>query len=189
METVGTTKTVDKSSYVRDLCYVAVCAALMAICSWLSIAVIDPPFTLQTMGLFLTVGLLGGRRGTLAVLVYILLGALGLPVFANFTGGIGILLSATGGYIVGFLFSALAMWGMERLLGRKPWALILSMVLAMVIYFTFGTFWYMQVYMRTTGPVGLLTVLGWCVFPFIVPDLLKMALAFTITLRVRQYVR
>ena len=65
------------------------------------------PFTLQTFGVFMAVGVLGGKRGTLAVLVYILLGVVGVPVFAGFSGGIGVLLNTTGGYIVGFLFSAL----------------------------------------------------------------------------------
>lgn len=175
-------------SGVRDLCYMAVFAALMAVCSWLSIPVPPTPFTLQTLGLFLTVGLLGGRRGTGAVVVYVLLGAFGLPVFAGFTGGVGILLGTTGGYIVGFILSALAMWGLERLLGRRPWALAVSMLAAMVIYFAFGTAWFMAVYLRTTGPVTLLSVLGWCVFPFLLPDLLKLALAMVITLRVGRYV-
>lgn len=182
---MGAAKTVD----VRGMCYVGAFAALMAVCSWLSIAVTDPPFTLQTLGLFLAVGLLGGKLGTLAVVVYVLLGAFGLPVFANFTGGLGVLLNTTGGYIIGFIFAALAMWGVERLLGRGPRVLLGSMLLAMVIYFTFGTVWFMAVYMRTTGPVGLMTVLGWCVFPFILPDLLKMALALLITARLRPHVR
>lgn len=172
----------------RAMCHAGVFASLMAVCSWLSIPT-EPPFTLQTLGLFLAVGLLGGKLGTLAVFVYVLLGAFGLPVFAGFTGGAGILLGTTGGYIIGFIFSALAMWGLERLLGRRPWALALSMVTGMVIYFAFGTLWFQVVYMRTTGPVGLVTVLGWCVFPFLVPDLMKIALALVITARLRPYVR
>ena len=63
----------------------------------------------------------GGKRGSLAVLIYILLGAVGIPVFAGFSGGIGVLLGNTGGYIVGFLFSALLMWLIEKLFGRKTW--------------------------------------------------------------------
>ena len=75
---------------VRDLAYTGLFAALMAVCAWISIPVPPPliPFTLQTMGVFLAVGLLGGKRGTIAVLVYILLGAVGAPVFAGFRGGI-----------------------------------------------------------------------------------------------------
>ena len=64
--------------------YIAIFAVLMAICSWISIPM-SVPFTLQTFGVFLAVGVLGGKRGTLAIVVYVLLGAIGIPVFAGFT--------------------------------------------------------------------------------------------------------
>ena len=113
MSTVTATKT---KTY--DLAYIAIFAVLIAICSWISIPM-TVPFTLQTFGVFMAVGVLGGKRGSLAVLVYILLGAIGVPVFAGFSGGLGILLNNTGGYIIGFLFSALVMWAMECSLGQK----------------------------------------------------------------------
>lgn len=97
--------------------------------------------------------------------------------------------SNTGGYIIGFIFSALFMWAMEHLLGRRTWVLLVSMLAGLVICYAFGTAWFMLLYMRTTGPVGLVTVLGWCVFPFVLPDLLKILLAMTITARLRPYVR
>lgn len=100
-----------------DLVYISMFTVLIAICSWISIPA-AVPFTLQTLGVFLAVGILGGKRGTMAVLVYILLGAIGIPVFAGFSGGIGVLTGTTGGYIVGFLASALVMWGMECAFGK-----------------------------------------------------------------------
>ena len=102
----------------RELAYTGILAALIAVCSWISIPT-AVPFTLQTFAVFLTLGLLGGRLGTLAVTVYLLLGAVGLPVFAGFHGGLGAFLGATGGYLVGFLFTALTMWGAERWLGKS----------------------------------------------------------------------
>ena len=86
----------------RDLTLIAVFAAVIAVCAWISIPA-AVPFTLQTLGIFLAVGLLGGRRGTISVGVYLLLGAVGAPVFSGFNGGIGYLLGATGGYLLGFL--------------------------------------------------------------------------------------
>ena len=168
-----------------DLVYIAIFAVLIAICSWISIP-LTVPITLQTFGVFMAVGVLGGKRGTLAVLVYILLGAIGIPVFSGFTGGIGIILNTTGGYIVGFLFSALAMWGIESLFGRKPIVRIISMVVGLLICYALGTAWFMVVYLRSTGTVSLMTVLGWCVFPFIIPDLVKIALAFILSDRLRR---
>lgn len=159
-----------------DMAYIAVFAVLMAICSWISIPTVIP-FTLQTFAVFLAVCVLGGKRGTLSVIVFVLLGAIGVPVFAGFTGGLGIIMGNTGGYIIGFIFAGLLMWLVERIFGRKMWVQAVSMLLGMVTYYVFGTIWFMIVYMRTTGPVGLSAVLGWCVIPFIVPDLVKAALA------------
>ena len=174
-------------SKTYDMAYIAIFAVLMAICSWISIPM-AVPFTLQTFGVFMAVGVLGGKRGSLAVLIYILMGAIGVPVFAGFSGGIGVILNTTGGYIVGFLCSALVMWGMEALLGRKPVIQIISMVLGLIVCYALGTAWFMVVYARNTGAVGLGTVLGWCVIPFIIPDLVKIALAFVLSRKIRKYV-
>lgn len=159
-----------------DMAYIAMFAVVMAVCAWISIPA-AVPFTLQTLGVFLAVGMLGGKRGTLAVLIYLLLGAVGMPVFAGFNGGLGYMLGSTGGYIVGFLLSALTMWGFEAALGRKTWVLAVSMVLGLAVCYAFGTAWFMVVYARNTGAIGLMTALGWCVIPYIVPDLVKIALA------------
>lgn len=169
----------------RDIAYIGMFAAIMAACAWISIPA-AVPFTLQTQGVFTTLGLLGGKRGTLAVLIYILLGALGLPVFAGFSGGLGVLLGTTGGYILGFLLSALAMWAMERFSQKTAW-LALSMVLGQLLCYAAGTAWFMLVYTRTTGPVGLTAVLGWCVIPFILPDLVKIGLSLILTTRLRRF--
>ena len=159
-----------------DMAYIAMFAVVMAVCAWISIPA-AVPFTLQTLGVFLAVGMLGGKRGTLAVLIYLLLGAVGMPVFAGFNGGLGYMLGSTGGYIVGFLLSALTMWGFEAALGRKTWVLAVSMVLGLAVCYAFGTAWFMVVYAKNTGAIGLMTALGWCVIPYIVPDLVKIALA------------
>ena len=142
-----------------DMAYIAVFTVLIAICSWISIPM-AVPFTLQTFAIFLAVSVLGGRRGTIAVVVYVILGAIGVPVFAGFSGGLGVIMRNTGGYIVGFILTALIMWLMERLFGKKLWVQAVSMVLGLLACYALGTAWFMFVYMRTTGAVGLETVLG-----------------------------
>ena len=172
----------------RDMVLVALMTALMAVCSWISIPA-TVPFTLQTLGVFLACALLGGKRGSLAVFLYILLGAVGLPVFAGFAGGPGILLNTTGGYILGFLLQALVMWGFERLWGRDAWwKLAVAMLAGLAVCYAAGTAWFLVVYTRSTGPVGVTTVLLWCVIPFVVPDLLKLALALVIQRRIGRHV-
>lgn len=159
-----------------DMAYIGIFAVVIAVCSWISIPA-AVPFTLQTFAVFLAVILLGGKRGTMSVLVYILIGAIGIPVFSGFRGGIGVLLHNTGGYIAGFLLSALIMWAAEGLLGRKLWVQAVSMILGLAACYAVGTAWFMFVYIRSTGAVGVMTVLGWCVIPFIIPDAVKIMLA------------
>jgi biotin transport system substrate-specific component len=168
-----------------DLAYVAVCAALMAVCSWISIPA-TVPFTLQTFAVFCSLGLLGGRRGTVAILVYLLLGALGVPVFAGFSGGIGILFGTTGGYLLGFILMGLVYWLGERLSMDNRNIRIISMILGLLLCYAFGTAWFMFVYARQTGAIALGTALAWCVVPFILPDLVKMALALLLSGRLRK---
>lgn len=161
-----------------DMAYTAVFAVLIAVCSWISIPTVVP-FTMQTFAIFLAVSVLGGRRGTLSIVVYVLLGAVGIPVFAGFKGGIGVLLNTTGGYIIGFIFAGLMMWLMEAVFGRRLWVQAVGMALGMLSYLTVGTAWFMAVYLHRTGPVSLGTVLGWCVIPFLIPDIIKLVLALS----------
>lgn len=171
-----------------DIVYIGAFVAIMAICSWISIPA-AVPFTLQTMGVFTTVGILGGRRGTLAVLAYMLLGAVGVPVFAGFSGGIGVIMGTTGGYIVGFLFSALIMWGMEKIFGNSKLVLAISMIAGLLACYAVGTIWFMIVYTQSSGAVGLWTVLWWCVIPFIIPDLIKISVSLLLSGRLKRFVK
>lgn len=170
------------------MAYVAIFAVLIAICSWISIPTLVP-FTLQTFGVFVAVGVLGGRRGTFSVLVYILLGAIGLPVFAGFSGGIGALMGTTGGYIIGFLFSGLLYWGITKAAGDKLPIMIVSMVLGLIVCYAFGTVWFMVVWAKTNEAIGVGTALGWCVIPFIIPDLCKIALAVALSKVLKPHVK
>ncbi len=171
----------------KDLALCALFAALIAVCAWISIPA-TVPFTLQTFAIFAALGLLGGKRGTVAVAVYLLLGAIGVPVFAGFQGGIGALLGTTGGYLLGFLLTALIEWGMEARFGSKTGVFLLSAVLGMLVCYAFGTAWYLVVYARTKGAISLATALGWCVVPFLIPDAVKIALAVLLRGRLKRYI-
>ena len=171
-----------------DLAYTALFTVLLAVCAWITVP-LTVPFTLQTFGVFAALGTLGGRRGTWAVAAYLLLGLAGLPVFSGFQGGPGVLLGTTGGYILGFLASALLYWAVTARFGSRPGVMAAAMVLGLVVCYGFGTAWFLAAYARTTGPVGLWTALGLCVFPFIVPDLAKLALALALSRRLARYLK
>ncbi len=171
-----------------DLAYIGISAALIAICSWISIPT-TVPFTLQTMAVFLVLALFGGRNGFFAVLTYILLGAVGVPVFAGFKGGLGALLGNTGGYILGFLLLAAIYWLMTKLMNDKIYIRAAAMVLGLLVCYAFGTAWFMVLYTKANGAVSLMSVLGWCVFPFLLPDAVKLAVALVLGTKLCKYVK
>ncbi len=221
-----------------DLSLIAMFTAIICICAWISIPA-AVPFSMQTFGIFLTLGTLGGKRGTLAVAAYLFLGMLGLPVFSGFAGGLGYIMGNTGGYILGFLASALVMWGIEtiyttffdkiryntskkdpnttcttaapkfykkisapsseRVSARSScnifkikcslrWELLLAlqMMFGLLVCYSVGTLWFMIMYLNRTGPIGIWTALSWCVFPYLLPDILKMLLALKLCRRLRK---
>ena len=152
-------------------------AALIAICAWISIPVSDVAFTLQTFGVFLSLGLLGGKRGCSTVLIYLLLGAVGLPVFSGFRGGPGMLAGVTGGYLWGFLFAALAYRLTERF-GKLP-----AMITGQIVCYLCGSLWF---YLYTGG--GLWLILLRCVIPYLFGDAVKIALAYTLSRRLARHI-
>lgn len=169
-----------------DLTYCALFTVLMAVCAWVSVPVPKPlvPFTMQTFAIFSALLCLGGRRGMYALSAYILLGAAGVPVFTGFRGGLDVLLGNTGGYILGFLFMGLTYWLLTHCLGGAVWVKILGCTLGLAVCYAFGTIWFLQVYAASTGPIGLVAALNWCVFPFLLPDAVKLGLAAALARRV-----
>lgn len=163
-------------------------AVLIMLCSWLSVPA-TVSFTMQTFAVFMLCDLLGGAAGLMSVLLYVLLGALGLPVFAGFNSGIGTLLGPTGGYIMGFFLTAAVMLLQQKHLPDKALWRIAGMVAGLFVCYLFGTVWFLIVYAQRGTPITLMTALGWCVFPFIIPDLIKIALAFLISGRVKRALR
>lgn len=164
-------------SKTLDLTYIALAAALIVICSWICIPSLVMPFTLQTFAVCLIAGILGAKRGALAVIVYLCMAAAGFPVFSGFRGGPGALFGTTGGYAVGFIFTALITGAAAERSGRKIPILAVSMAAGIAACYAFGTFWYMLVYTNGSGAAGAAAVLSQCVFPFIIPDIIKIALA------------
>lgn len=177
-----------KNIGTADIAVVALSTAIITVCSWISIPTVVP-FTLQTFAVFAVAGIFGMKRSTLAMGVYILLSAIGVPVLSGFKGGFDKIIGTTGGYILGFVFIALIVGFASDRFGRRPLPLVASMLLGLAVCYAFGTAWFMLVYARTTGSVGLGTVLGWCVLPFIIPDLIKLACAVVLSHRVGKYVK
>lgn len=181
-----TDKTHKNKTY--NIVLIAVSAALITICSWISITIGPVPFTLQTMAIFAVLMTIGGARGSVAVIIYLLLGLVGVPVFAGFKGGPASFLGPTGGFLVGFAVASLVWILLEKLLRDKMSSSavkrilygVINVVICEVVMYTIGVIWFMVVYGQQTGPVGLGATLTMCVVPFIIPDIVKIAVAIVI---------
>ncbi len=181
--------TINRSRFrTVDIAYIAMFAALTAVCSWISIPT-TVPFTLQTFAVFASMLILGGERGFFAVLTYILLGAAGVPVFAEFSGGLSVLFGMTGGYIIGFLFTALIYWVCEKFIGQHAAVKIGALILGLAVCYAFGTVWFINIYSKKVEQIGLKGALGMCVTPFLIPDAVKLALAWVISVGLKKRIK
>lgn len=165
----------------RNLTLCAMFTALMAICSWLYIPFPGIPFTMQTFGIALTLLTLGGKRGSAAIAAYLLLGAVGIPVFSGFQGGISAIVGPTGGFLMGFALGALGYWALTAL-GVKP---VPAIIANLAISYLVGCFWYAFRYLSGASSLGAAAMQ--CVVPFLVPDGIKLALACLLSKKLKGY--
>ena len=171
-----------------DIVSVAMMTALIVVCSWIYIPIGNIPVTLQTFAVCAAVGISGMKKGTLSVAVYLVLGILGLPVFSFFKGGIGALFGATGGYTIGFVFCALIA-GLIINKSKKIPVMIFGFAVGLLVCYVTGTLWFLFVYMKDTGTQGFITAFTTCVFPFVIPDIIKIVLAAVVSDSVRKKVK
>ena len=172
-----------KTKIVRDMTLISLFSALIAITSFIAIPIGTLPVTLQTFGVFSTLILLGGRRGSISVAVYIALGAVGLPVFSGFSGGLGRLFDATGGFIFGFLAAALVFWLLSHLFGSTTVGTVISTVSAHIVLYAVGALWFFFGYSDGTGFFQTLTL---TVLPYMLPDAIKLFLAIFLCEKIKK---
>lgn len=175
----------------KDMVYIALSTTIMVVCAFITIP-FYVPFTLQTFALFTIIGLFGTKRAFLSVSLYLLLGAVGLPVFSGFQGGPGALFGVTGGYLFGFLLSSLISGFLVSLFSKKGKVTFLwyslSMFLGLLACYAFGTLWYICIYTNSTESISIPSVLSLCVLPFIIPDLLKISLSAYIVKLLKKHI-
>ena len=179
---------------IKDIVLISLFSAIIVVCSFITIPSAIP-FTLQTFAVFLCLNILGAKKGIISILIYIFLGAVGLPVFSGFNGGIGALLNVTGGYIIGFIFSALTYWLITSTFNKKPRKIInlFASFMGLIVCYIFGTLWYILLFVKNGDTISFTGALTICVLPFIIPDVLKISLSVTISGKIKkiggEYVR
>lgn len=162
----------------KKLVSCALCAAILCVMAPFSVPIGPVPLSLATFAVLFAAFFLGGKWGAAAVGIYLLLGAVGVPVFSGFTGGLQKLIGPTGGYLIGYLPMAFITGGLYTLWGKKKsgWKRFLLMFLAAVlgtaVLYALGTAWFCHVMERTVWEA-----LALCVIPFLPGDIAKTAAA------------
>lgn len=177
---------------IRSMCAVALFSAVLCVLSLVAVPLpfTSVPVTLGTLGIFLASLILGTRDGTLAVLVFILLGACGLPVFSSFRGGLSVLLSPTGGYIIGYIPCALIcgviVGHFEKRVRDKYLPLIMTAgaMAGMLACYACGAAQFSAVTDSTFKATVVSTIL-----PFIPLDFAKALLAALVAKRIKKHIR
>lgn len=183
--------TINSRSKTTAIILCALFAALTAVCSGISIPLpFTPiPLNLATLSVFLAGGLLGSKWGAISQIVYVLLGAIGLPVFHGFTGGFGIIAGPTGGYIIGYIAAAFLIgYILEKFFLSKGATsakiyiqCIIAMVAGILVCYFLGTLWFMKL-----THTSLLPALLSCVIPFLLGDAIKILIGALLVERLRK---
>ncbi|MGN1104046.1 MAG: biotin transporter BioY [Candidatus Coproplasma sp.] len=196
-------KNTKKGINIRDICYISLFAAVIVVCSWIAIPISEISITLQTMGVCMAAGFLGWKRGTVCVLCYILLGICCVPVFSGFKNFYALIASASAGYVIGFIFTALIVGFTSdklHLIGKRVTnnaakqvvqliILALAMIAGVAVCYVFGTLWFMLIYKGSVTTSNLQIALSFCVYPYIIPDLIKIVLSTFLVNYLKGYVK
>ena len=172
---------------MRSAVLTALMSAVICVCSLLTVPVFTVPITLQTFGIYSALFMLGGKRGSIATLIYISIGVLGIPVFSGFTGGIGHLFDATGGFIFGFLIAALSFWLITFLLPNRELFKITAAAISLVLLYASGVLWYSLVYLGSVSSIPNMIFV--CAVYFLLPDAVKIAIAYAVSSRLLRIIK
>ena len=160
----------------KNLVLCALFAAITCVLAPISIPIGVVPVSLATFAVMLSGILLGAKWGTLSQLIYLILGAVGLPVFSSYSGGLSKLAGPTGGYLIGYLAFVFICglgyhrFGKGKTILKKYSVMIISMIIGTVVLYAFGTIWFCLV-----THTGFVAALATCVVPFLIGDGIKIA--------------
>lgn len=173
-----------KNKLTRSITEIAMLAALICICSFITIPFFTVPITMQSFGVFCALFMLGGCRGTVAVAVYLALGTVGLPVFSGFTGGVGRLFDTTGGFLFGFLAAALVYLLLTTLLPRTEASSIIAAIAAHAAIYLLGGLWLALFFTDGSAAAALTAIV-----PCLVPDAIKLTLAYLFSAKIKKHLK
>ncbi len=170
---------------VQSMILVALFATLMCIGAWIHFP--GPvPATMQTFVVFVALGLLGSKNTFIMLTVYVALGAVGLPVFSGFTGGLGALTGPTAGFIWGFLLGVPVFYIFQKYFSHKKALIIIGYIIYILIHYIPGALWYCRFTAGALTLSGIVSSTLVTVAPFIIPDAVKLFLAAIVTDKIKR---
>lgn len=196
-----------KSQKTIQMAEIALMSAVLCVFAPFTIPIpVSPvPFSLATVAVYLAGALLGAKKGVACVIVYLLLGMMGLPVFSGFSGGVGVLLGPTGGYLVGYIpcvfvtgrllergwsfMQKKKCFGVEGKAARSWWRVVwntFAMALGTILCYALGTTWFLFV---MDGTYTVMQALLVCVVPYVAFDMIKILAVAVIAVPIRKILR
>ena len=160
-------------SRINDIVLISLSTILITISAWIEIPFIVP-FTLQILAIFIITGLFKFRVSFLSVVIYIIMGIIGIPVFSGFQGGIGVLMTYTGGFLLGFIFIPIVYNIINKVIINKNFSLVISFIISLIIIYLIGSIWFYIVYTNKNNNVNFIDCIVISVLPFIIPDVFKL---------------
>ena len=173
-----------RSKGTQRLTLSALLCALCAVLSQIQIPLPPVPISLSLLAVHLCGALLGSRWGAAAISCYVALGAVGVPVYAGFAGGVSVLFGPTGGFLFGYILCAWIVGRLAARLGFCRRGLIIAMAAGTLSCYALGTAWFML----TTG-TDMTASLALCVFPFVPGDVIKVIFAVLLCMRLQKPLR
>lgn len=168
----------------KRLVTIALLTAVICVMAPWSVPIGPIPLTLATFAIYLAAYILGPVDATISVLVYLIIGIIGVPVFSGATGGLAKVAGPTGGYLVGYLFLACIAGFFAYKFEKLIWLQVAGMIIGTAVLYFFGTAWYC---IQAQAAVGY--AIGACVMPFLLGDAIKIAVASVIGIPVRKQLK
>ncbi len=167
----------------KSLTFTALLAAIICVLSPIAINIGPIPLSFGTLAIYIASSLIDMKHGVAAVVVFVALGAVGVPVFTNWTGGFGRIAGPTGGYIIGYIPMAFIIGLIVDRLNKHIWAYPVAMTVGTAVLYLFGTAWFM-----IQSGADLASALLACVVPFLIGDALKIVASTLLCFRLRRLV-
>lgn len=173
----------DKKTSLKRVTLIALLMVFFALSAYIHIP-LSIPITMQTFVLALCLVSVGTWVTLRMLIVYLLAGCIGIPVFSGFRSSASVLLEPSGGYLAGFFLMSLTYWVLTSVVPEFRYKKQIIMIVSLLPMYVLSVLWYAFVYLDGTGG-GIISAMWVCVFPYVIPDTIKVILGCSIGERIK----